>query len=234
MPGNSFISGLSTAITTRVGNDVLHVRGRVADLHHGAAEGLSGIGVHRERGFLVHLNAADVGLVDVRLHVHLGEVLRDAEQLRRRVRRLHRLTHVHVPRDHHAVDRRSDPGVIQIQLGVLQVRIGRGDLGRRGDFLGFRHLPLRLDRFEIGLRGFHLRLGRFQARHSLVVDCLGAVASVLRAHACREHLGLKILFPLGVVDLGLRPNHGRLLVGDVQLGVGDVQIRFLQARLRHW
>ena len=91
--------------------------------------------------------------------------------------------------------------MLQVQLGVLQVGIGSGNLRLRGDFLGFRHLPLRLDRFQIGLRGLHLRLRRVEARHSLVIDRLRTIASVLGADTGLKHFVLKVLFPFGVIHL---------------------------------
>ena len=99
-------------------------------------------------------------------------------------------------------------------------------------FCGFRHLLRRLDRFQIGLRGLHLRHRRIVARDGLVVDGLGTVARVLRPDFILEHLGLHVQFALGVLDLGVGADQSGLLVGDVQFGVGDVQIRFLDANLR--
>ena len=54
------------------------------------------------------LHAADVRLIDVRLHLHLGEVLRDREQRRRLERRGDGLADVVLAVDDDAVDRRDD------------------------------------------------------------------------------------------------------------------------------
>src|SRR5207302_1630820 len=77
-----------------VRDDVLHRRGVHADLTHDALEGVFGKRVDLERGALSQLDPADVRLVDLGVHPHLGQVLRDREDGRGLERRRDRLPHV--------------------------------------------------------------------------------------------------------------------------------------------
>ena len=95
----------------RVGDDVLVDRGVEPDLGDRAPELLLGVGVDREARHLAGRDPADVGLVDVGLDLHLGQVLGDGEQGRRLERGGHGLADVVLARHHHPVDGRGDPGV---------------------------------------------------------------------------------------------------------------------------
>ena len=68
----------------------------------------------------------------------LREVVGDHEQHRRLERGGHRLAHVHVARDHDAVDRGRDDRVLEVHLGLVHARLRLGhrglvrlELGRR-------------------------------------------------------------------------------------------------------
>ena len=113
-----------------VGDHVLDRLRRVADLPHLAAEDLRRVGVDREAGVHPGRQPAHVGLGHAGVDLHLGQVLGDDEEGRRRQRGGHRLAHVDVARDDHAVGRREDVGVGEVDLG----RVERGPR--------LRHLPL--------------------------------------------------------------------------------------------
>ena len=99
-----------------VGDDVLHVDGRLADLRHRSGENHAGIGVHGKVGRLANANRTDVGLIHVGVHLHLGQILRDQEDGGRLKRCRHSLADIHVARDHRAVHRRVNLSVVQIKL----------------------------------------------------------------------------------------------------------------------
>ncbi len=99
-----------------------------------------GVGIHDKRGGLAVRDATDVRLADVRVNLHLGQILGDRKQHRRLETGRHGLPDIHVPRDHDAVDRRVDGGVLQIDLRRIQLRL--------------RLFHLRLRNLQIGLRGF--------------------------------------------------------------------------------
>ena len=64
----------------RVRDDVLRHRGVHADLRHFAAKRCARMGIDRESRRHVHVDAADVGLVDRGPHLHPPQVLGDEEQ----------------------------------------------------------------------------------------------------------------------------------------------------------
>ena len=80
---------------------------------------------------LIRPDAADVGLVDVRVDLHLRQVGRDDEQRRRLHARGDRLADVHAALDHDAVDRRGDGAVIEVDLRLVQVGLRLDDDGLR-------------------------------------------------------------------------------------------------------
>ena len=67
----------------RIGDDVLAHRRVEADLRNLSAEFLIRIRVDGEARELSDLHAADVGLIDVGLHLHLRQILRDRKKRRR-------------------------------------------------------------------------------------------------------------------------------------------------------
>ena len=113
-----------------------------------------GIGVHREGDGQAGANAADVGLVDLRLDLHLGEVVRDHEELGRLEAGRDRLPDVDRARDHNAVDRSADRGV--------------GEIHCRGLELSPRLLEVGRSLIHLDLGGFHVGLGYVVALDQLV------------------------------------------------------------------
>ena len=129
----------------RVGDDVLGDGGVQAHLRDLAAELLVGIGVDVEARHLADLDLPDVRLVDVGLHLHLGQVLGDGEQGRRREGGGDRLADVVLAGHHLAVDRRVDLGVAQVGLRLVQGRLRQRERGARA-------VVGRLGGVEVGLR----------------------------------------------------------------------------------
>ena len=89
-----------------------------------------GKGVDREAGVCAFDGAGDVGLADVGVDLHLGQIGGDQEQGGGLKARGHGLAGGDIARHHRAVHRRDDVGVIQIDLGGLQRRGLLGDRGR--------------------------------------------------------------------------------------------------------
>ena len=114
-----------------VGDDVLDDQRRLADLGHGAAERLPGEGVDGEGRPVLDLDAADVGLIHARLHLHLREILGDREERRRLEAGRHRLPDVDGARDDDAVDRGADHRAVEIHLRLLERGLALLDLGAR-------------------------------------------------------------------------------------------------------
>ena len=78
-----------------------------------------GIGVHPECDDLVRADAADVGLIEVRHDLHLGQVRGEDEQRRRLHAGGDRLADVDAARNHQAVNRRLDDRVLQVDLVLV-------------------------------------------------------------------------------------------------------------------
>ena len=111
IPGMQPLARVVDADDRVVGDDVLHGGRAAAAPARPCPRTRVGEGVHAERDLLARAHAPDVGLVDGGVDLHLRQVVRDHEQDRRLERRGHRLAHVHVARDHDAVDGRRDDGV---------------------------------------------------------------------------------------------------------------------------
>ena len=92
------------------------------------------------------LDAADVGLVDVGVDLHLGQVLRDREQRGGLQAGRDGLPHVHGARDDDAVDGGADDRVLEVELGLAQSRLVLADLGDGRQELGLGDLEGRLRR----------------------------------------------------------------------------------------
>ena len=110
------------------------------------------VGVDVEAHLLALAHAAHVGLVDRGVDPHPGQVVGDQEQHRRLERGGHGLAHVHVARDHDAVDRGRDDGVAQVHLGLVQVRLRLALRGLVGLELGDGAVVVGLGRLEVGRR----------------------------------------------------------------------------------
>ncbi len=162
MPGFSARSGFADLDDDVVGHHVLHRDRGVPHLHDGALEGAARIGVDGEGRRLPFVDAADVGLGDVRLHLHLGQVLGDLEELRRLEARGDGLSDVDAARDDDAVDRRRDVGVAERELRLGELRLHLLDGG-----LVERELGARLG--VVAARGVEVVLGDQVARAQLLV-----------------------------------------------------------------
>ena len=62
-----------------VGDDILHDSGVHAHLGHSAAKGFLRKRVDFEGDLLAWFNVADIGLIGLGVHQHLGQILRDCE-----------------------------------------------------------------------------------------------------------------------------------------------------------
>ncbi len=178
----------------------------------------------------VHLR--DVRFVDIRIHLHLGQILRDLKHLRRGETGGHGLPGIHLAGDHNAIDGRGDAGVFQVQLGLFQAALGLPDLGFGRRFLDFGGIPRFLHFVDGGLRDVCLRIARFPVGDSDIVGRLGAFELVIRDNRA----GRQPLLPVGR-DLG-SPFAGQGLRGQRLLAVGrglrsaDIGLGLLHGRLR--
>ena len=121
----------------RVGHHVLLHERIAAGPGNSAAEVVGRVGVHPERHLLAGADAPDVRFVEIRHHLHLGQVRRQHEQRRRLHAGRHRLADVDVARDHQAIDRRVDHRVIEVHLVLVQRRLRLGHLRFGGSQLRF-------------------------------------------------------------------------------------------------
>src|SRR3989441_1183339 len=215
----------------RVRHDVLHDLPRLPDLRDGALERLARKRVHCERGTVVEFDAPDIRLVHASLDLHLRQVLGDREEHRRLQARRNGLADIHLARDHDALHRRADRGVIEIHLGLLEAGVFLLHLRARRYKHGFRHAQLGDRRLDGGLQRLLVRPRRVQLGDRRVVRRLGRVEIALGDELAREQLRLPVEIALGVEhgDLRLRRLGARL--GVRRAGVPDVGARALDLRL---
>jgi len=64
----------------------------------------------------------DIGFRDIGIDLHFGEIIRDRENNRSLQAGRHRLAHIHISRNHYAIDRRRDRAMIQIRFGFIDDR----------------------------------------------------------------------------------------------------------------
>ncbi|MBV6418272.1 MAG: hypothetical protein CMLOHMNK_03082 [Steroidobacteraceae bacterium] len=121
------------------------------------------------------VDRSDVAFGDGRDDLHLGEILRDQEQLRRRQARGDRLADVDIALDDDAVDRRDDFRVGEILAGAIERHLC-------GLVVRQRHLAPELRRVELDF-GEHLALEQREIAPVLDVRLL-----VLRATALDPRL----------------------------------------------
>ena len=155
----------------RVGDHIVERGRRQPDLLDRALEGDVGIGIDIEADRIIAGDLADIGLVDLGIDLHLGEVLGDGEQLGRRHAGRDRLPGLYRALDHHAVDRRADIGAFEIDAGAVERGLA---LRQRG--LGV--VDLGLGDGEVG-RGALLRRRR-GVEHGLGADALSLTSSAAR------------------------------------------------------
>ena len=214
-----------------VGDDALHDLSGLADLHDPAVEGLARKGVHRELRGPVDPDTADVSLVDAHLDLHFRQVSSDGEEGRRRQTRRDRLPDIHRPRHHHAVDRRVDRGVLEIEARLVQRRFLLLHL-RAG---GLQH---RFGDAELCLggpdgAGERLLLGARSVEHSDggVIGGLGRVVFALGNQRALEKLCPPAEVTVGVGDRHLRARRLRLALGQRRPRVPHLRPRALDLGL---
>ena len=99
-----------------------------AHLLHGSFEGIIRIGIYGESYSVALLYIADISLVHVGNHLHVGQILCDGEELWGVEACRYGLTFLYALRNHGSVDRRGDGGVSEVGLRSLYVFLGRGNL----------------------------------------------------------------------------------------------------------
>src|SRR5438034_55267 len=183
-----------------VGDDALHDLSGLADLHDPAVEGLARKGVHRELRGPVDPDTPDVSLVDAHLDLHFRQVSSDGEEGRRRQTRRDRSPDIHRPRHHHAVDRRVDRGVLEIEARLVQRRFLLLHLRAGGLQHRFCHAELCLGGPDGG--GERLLLGARSVEHSDggVIGGLGRVVFALGNQRALEKLCPPAEVTVGVGD----------------------------------
>ncbi len=187
----------------RIGHDIVQRDRREPDLLDLPFEGHVRIGIDGEGDSVVAGHLADIGLVDLRLDLHMGKVPGDGEELRRRHARRHGLPRLYGPLDDHAVDRRADIGAFEIDAGAVE-----------------RGLAL----LERGLGVLHLRLGDRQVGSGALLRRRRRVEDGLRADALPDELGGAGEIELGLMQIGLGARDARFLKRDIGLGDGDARL----------
>ena len=241
MPGSRRAIRVGDRDDRRVAHHVLHDLGGLADLGDLAAERAAREGVDREDRGHALAEAPDVGLVHRRLDLHPGEVLGDREERRRLEARRDRLPGVDGPRHDHAVHRRPDLRVHEVQPRLLERGLLLADRGLGRLELGLGHLERRLGRRDLGLGRARLRLARRQLglrrpERRLPGALLGPGRLELGLRGVEGRLGLVALALRDellsrevdpAVELEPRVARGRGVPGNVGLGGGDDRPRVL-------
>ena len=173
-------------------------------------------------------DAADVGVVHVGIHLHLGQVLRDCEERGRLEARGHRLADIHGTRDHDAVHGRADLRVVEIDLGLLEASLLLNDVGAGRLQHGLGHLELRFGGSNLGGLGDFLRLGRLGLGDGRVVRGLrrilvglGDEAALSQVRVAGKGASAVDHGDLGLGGLRLGHGEGRLGIGEVRSGLLD-------------
>ena len=135
-----------------VGRHVLDHDRLQPDLLDRALKFFGRVRVDVKRDALSRPDSPDVGLVDVRVHLHLRQVGGDYEQCRRLHAGSDRLPDVHAALNDDAIDRSRDHRVIEIHLRLIEVRLRLRDRGLRGNEHGLRRVDGDLRGIEIALR----------------------------------------------------------------------------------
>ena len=135
-----------------VRHDVLHADRRVPHLRDGPVEKVFRVSIHAEAGSLSFSHAADIGLADIGVHLHLHQVLRDDKEGGGLEAGHDGLTDVHGAGDHNAVYRRVDGGIAEIQFGGGEGRLRLVQLGLHHLHVGFGVAIVCFSQIEIRLR----------------------------------------------------------------------------------
>jgi hypothetical protein len=193
-----------------IGDDVLDADGGIPHLCDSPFEELFGIGVHAEVRLLAFGHAADIGLADVGVDLHLGQVLGDDEQSRRLETGGDRLADIHVARHDNAVHRRIDCRIAEIQFGrgqgcpgLIQLRLHHFDIGIGIAVIGLGEIEIGLsDKCLPPERGHAVALALALCRH--VFGFRQVSCSTFHGSPGLAHSGLeRLLVDLGQ-DLSLR------------------------------
>ena len=214
-----------------VDDDVLHGLRAETHLLHAALEGAAGIGVDREGNALAVDHTTDIGFVDVGGNLHVAQIVGDQKQGGRLQARGDRLAELDIALDHHAVDRRADIGVLEIDLDLPHHRFALSDLGDDGH-------ELRLGDALVGGERLLLRLGtgerrlRLRERRALGVALgAGSVERGCGGVAARLQFDLASQDSFGVGRKGFGAGDLRNGVGLDRLGAQDLGTRALDLRL---
>lgn len=89
------------------------------DLKHSPGKGVVRIGVYGKLDSLPNLQLPNIGLIDLSMHLHFGEVVGDLEQSFGLKTDRDGLARVDVPLDDHPVDGRSDRSSFEIEFRLL-------------------------------------------------------------------------------------------------------------------
>ena len=200
----------------------------VAHLGDGRGEDHAVIGFDGEGGVVALGNLADVGFGDRGEELHLGQVLGDGEQGRRRERGGDDLAGFGGDVEHHAVDRREDDRLVE--LGRLGIVIGLGEVE-----IGVGHEIGRIGALPGGVGGL---VDRVDDQPAVIEARLGVerVFGLFERGLGREHLGRgggevgalhrQLGFELGGVEAGEGLALGdRVVEVHEHLGEGARQFR---------
>ena len=120
MPGFQFVIGIGHADDTVIGDDVVRIRRRVADLYDFAIKIAIRIRVHREIHALALHDPAGVRFGHAGINLHPRQIIRDLEKCRRAETGSHCLAQIHRARNHDAIHRRYDFAVTQIDVCIVE------------------------------------------------------------------------------------------------------------------
>ena len=167
-------------------------RRRLAHLLDLAGKGASRERVNRKRRHLRDADAPDIGFINRRFDLHVGEVLRNDEELGCLQTRGYGLARLDRFFHHNTGDRRADRGACQIDARLRELRFALIDYRVRVLHVGFGDAKLRLGGVECGNVGLVVRLGffRFRGGNEILLD--------------QGFFALEVTFGLGEVGIGTR------------------------------
>ncbi len=206
----------------RVDDDVRHGLRAEPDELHPALEGAVRKGVDGEEHGLVRPHPADVGLVDVGVDLHVPQILRHQEQGRGLQRGRDRLPEFDRALHDHAVDRRADLRVAQIDLDLADHRFALEHARARGGELAFEDARIRHERAARGIGGLRLGVGGIERRALARERGARLLERDLGRDAAARELGLARVGLFGVGEERGRTLRLRGHVGDGGAGALDV------------
>ena len=126
--GFEFEVGVGGTDDDLVGDDVVGRRGLLAHLLHRTGEGVVGIGIDGEGDALAGLDLADVGLIHIGHHLHVGQIFGNGEEFWGGETGCDGLSLLHTLGQDHTVDGRGDGGIAEVGLGLLHLLLLLADL----------------------------------------------------------------------------------------------------------